>query len=150
LGAHARAAYPEECCGLLFAAERSVSGGSSDPGLDVVPCRNAAPDRRAYRFVIDPAELRELLRPAATRGARLAGVYHSHPNGRAVPSALDRSEALPGLLGAIVAIDRTGSSAVGLFRREAGPDGRLRDLGCPSVHDRPPSRIRPSRVPEAP
>jgi proteasome lid subunit RPN8/RPN11 len=85
--AHAREAFPDECCGYLLDDE-------------VVRCRNAQedgemnPDRGADRgFVISGRELFDFARSFDTdRPARV--VYHSHPNGRAYFSETDRTMAL--------------------------------------------------------
>lgn len=78
--AHARAAFPAECCGYV----------TDDV---VVRCHNAetvAPDRG---FVIDGRELFDFARSfASDRPARV--VYHSHPNGRAYFSETDRAMAI--------------------------------------------------------
>jgi proteasome lid subunit RPN8/RPN11 len=89
--AHARAAFPDECCGYLI-------GASPDAVDAVVRCRNAqssgnhplAPDRGADTgFVIDGPELFRFARSFDTeRPARI--VYHSHTNGQAYFSTLDR------------------------------------------------------------
>ncbi|HEY1556097.1 MAG TPA: Mov34/MPN/PAD-1 family protein [Kofleriaceae bacterium] len=82
--AHARAAYPAECCGYL------VGAAGSDAVDERVACTNAhgAGDHRA--FAIDGAELLAFARTFATpRPAHI--VYHSHPNGRAYFSQADRS-----------------------------------------------------------
>lgn len=86
--ARARAAYPAECCGYIV-------GDALD---EVVACTNAqspgtnpfAPDRHADRgFAIAGAELLAFARTFATpRPARV--VYHSHTNGRAYFSEVDR------------------------------------------------------------
>jgi len=89
--AHALAAFPDECCGYLIGA----APGAVDA---VVACRNAqvdgrhpiAPDRGADTgFVIDGDELLRFARSFDTdRPARV--VYHSHTNGRAYFSTVDR------------------------------------------------------------
>jgi proteasome lid subunit RPN8/RPN11 len=82
--AHARAAYPAECCGYLT-GERDAAEVDA-----AVPCANAAgaPDR----FAIDGAELLAFARSLdGPRPARV--VYHSHPNGRAYFSPTDRAVA---------------------------------------------------------
>ena len=88
---HAIAAFPEECCGYLVGA----APGAVDAA---VACRNAqadgehpiAPERGADTgFVIAGAELLGFARSFDTaRPARI--VYHSHTNGRAYFSAVDR------------------------------------------------------------
>ncbi len=88
--AHARAAFPAECCGYLTGPAAAVDA--------VVPCRNAQvdgehptePHRGADTgFVIAGAELLAFARSFdGPRPARV--VYHSHPNGRAYFSAVDQ------------------------------------------------------------
>ncbi len=89
--AHAIAAFPDECCGYLVGAALGAVDGA-------VPCRNAqadgehpvAPERGADTgFVIAGAELFRFARSFDTdRPARI--VYHSHTNGRAYFSTVDR------------------------------------------------------------
>jgi proteasome lid subunit RPN8/RPN11 len=90
--AHARAAFPDECCGYLTGA---AGGDAADAA---VACRNAQeggehptePHRGADTgFVIAGAELLAFAR--SFRGPRPARVvYHSHPDGRACFSAVDQ------------------------------------------------------------
>lgn len=92
--AHAIAAFPDECCGYLVGA----TPGAVDAA---VPCRNAQADAEPplapelgtrgadTGFVIAGAELLRFARSFDTdRPARI--VYHSHTNGRAYFSAVDR------------------------------------------------------------
>ena len=89
--AHAIAAFPDECCGYLVGALPGAVDGA-------VPCRNAqadgehpiAPERGADAgFVIAGAELFRFARSFdSDRPARI--VYHSHTNGRAYFSTVDR------------------------------------------------------------
>jgi proteasome lid subunit RPN8/RPN11 len=91
--AHARAAFPEECCGYL-------TGPAEDAGRAdaAIACRNAqaggghptVPRRGAdAAFVIDGAELLAFARSfGGPRPARV--VYHSHTSGRAYFSAVDQ------------------------------------------------------------
>lgn len=79
----ARAAIPRECCGLLEGYRRG-------PRWQVTvwhPARNLAD--AADRFVIDPADHFAAGRAARARGAAIIGCCHSHPGGRAEPSAID-------------------------------------------------------------
>lgn len=80
----AAAAFPRECCGLLF--------GTSDRIDRAQPCANVAADP-IRTFEIDPAALIAAERAARSGGQGLIGYYHSHPNGRAEPSPCDASEA---------------------------------------------------------
>lgn len=88
---HARAAFPDECCGYFVGARPEAVEA-------VVPCRNAqvdgahpiAPERGADTgFVIDGPELLRFARSFDTdQPARV--VYHSHTNGHAYFSTVDR------------------------------------------------------------
>ncbi|HEY0083008.1 MAG TPA: M67 family metallopeptidase, partial [Pyrinomonadaceae bacterium] len=80
--AHARAARPEECCGL-------VGGDREGVGASVYPLRNVAPDPRVA-YDGDPQDLCEAQRTMRARGEQLLGIYHSHPREAApAPSESD-------------------------------------------------------------
>ncbi len=53
--------------------------------------------RGALRYRIDERLLLETHRSARAEGLEVVGYYHSHPDGPAVPSRLDRERAHPGL-----------------------------------------------------
>lgn len=97
--AHARRDRPRECCGLLVGTRARV--------LAAVPMKNVARGRTRYR--VDPAEhvaVRRVLRAIAP-GISIVGVYHSHPDGRAEPSATDVTKALyPDWIHVIVGLGR--------------------------------------------
>ena len=81
--AHAREAFPAECCG--YATDAAV-----------VRCTNAwtsAERTTETAFAIDGAELFAFAR-SFTGPAPARVVYHSHTNGRAYFSALDRAVAV--------------------------------------------------------
>ena len=82
--AHARAAAPDECCGLLLGAGGSVVAAR--------PARNAADDA-GRRFVVDPKDHIDGRREARARGIEVVGFYHSHPRSPAAPSETDRAQA---------------------------------------------------------
>ena len=81
--AHARAAAPAECCGVLI--------GRGDEVVEAVPTRNAAD--QPTRFLIDPQDHFDAIRAARRRQLDVVGYYHSHPHSQAVPSATDLAEA---------------------------------------------------------
>ena len=81
----AAAGLPEEVCGLLLGHDDMIDRS--------VPARNIAPDPRR-RFEIDPATLLATHRTAREQGLRVIGHYHSHPDGRAEPSARDAARAV--------------------------------------------------------
>jgi proteasome lid subunit RPN8/RPN11 len=76
-------ARPEECCGLLL--------GQGNRIVEARPTANVAPDPRRH-FEIDPAALIAAHRTAREGGLEVLGYYHSHPAGRAEPSATDRMQ----------------------------------------------------------
>lgn len=79
----ALAAHPRECCGLI----EGVREGEIVIALAVHQAANLA--ARADRFEIDPAAQFALLRSLRGTGRKIVGCYHSHPDGRAEPSARD-------------------------------------------------------------
>lgn len=83
----ARGAFPRECCGLIEGAcEKDIARA-----LALHTARNIAPD--PGRFEIHPEDHIAALKRARANGHAVIGCYHSHPNGRAVPSAIDQAGA---------------------------------------------------------
>lgn len=96
--AEARDAHPQECCGILL--------GDGEAIVAVMRAKNVHP-QPARHFEIDPQALINAHRAAREGGPAVIGYYHSHPNGRARPSARDRAQAAPdGAIWAIIAADR--------------------------------------------
>jgi proteasome lid subunit RPN8/RPN11 len=87
LTAEARAAYPNECCGLI----EGVRTADTIEARALHPTRNLAESRD--RFEIDPAEHIRLLRSLRGTGRDIVGCYHSHPDGASEPSPRDRDRA---------------------------------------------------------
>lgn len=69
-----------EVCGLLLGEGARIDA--------IVACDNVAADR-ARRFEVDPAVLIATLRAARAGAPNVIGCWHSHPSGRAEPSAVD-------------------------------------------------------------
>lgn len=93
-------AYPRECCGLV----EGTRDGTTVRVLTLHAMPNIA--REQDRFEIDPAVHITLLRNLRGSGREIVGCYHSHPNGRAEPSARDRANAVEeGLLWLITAVN---------------------------------------------
>jgi len=85
LVAHARRERPRECCGLLIGAGGRVRYA--------IAMRNAATGTARYR--LDPRDhiaVRRILRGCSPT-LEIIGVYHSHPNGAALPSPTDLAAA---------------------------------------------------------
>ncbi len=85
--AAARAAYPNECCGLL----EGVHTGNVFHVQALHPARNLA--ARADRFEIDAADHIAAQKAARANRRAIIGCYHSHPDGAANPSQTDRAGA---------------------------------------------------------
>ena len=126
--AHARRDAPRECCGLLIGRGRRVDLA--------VPMANVA-RRGRTRFQVDPAEhiaVRRVLRQVAPT-LQIVGLYHSHPDGPAVPSARDVAEAhYPDWLFAIVG---RGGRSVRAYRIQKKSAVRV------TIRWRPHARVRP-------
>jgi len=99
--AAARAAYPEESCGVLVGR----------PGRDVVsveqtvPTRNASADRRRDRYVLDPDDFVRADGAARAAGLDIIGIWHSHPDHPAEPSETDRRAGWEGWSYLIAAVE---------------------------------------------
>src|SRR5258708_11099390 len=84
IAAAAEAAYPGECCGLLVG--RALPGGA----VEVTRVHASANlGKQRDRFEIDPRLWVDLSRALGKGPQRVVGLYHSHPDGPAQPSAVD-------------------------------------------------------------
>ncbi|MFN4164907.1 MAG: M67 family metallopeptidase [Ferrovibrio sp.] len=121
LAALAMAAFPREACALLI--------GRDERGVliveRIVPAANlaATPERE---FELDPAvhvaELRRLREAGGPQ--KILGHWHSHPNGRAEPSAQDAAMIFdPAMLWLISAVDAAGAAPPCAFRPRADASG---------------------------
>jgi proteasome lid subunit RPN8/RPN11 len=84
--------FPEEACGILI-GERE--GPSSFLLKEIAKSRNISKDRRADRYMLDPASQAEAELKAQSKGLDVIGFYHSHPDAPAVPSYFDLAQAWP-------------------------------------------------------
>ena len=108
--AHARAALPDECCGLLVGTTARIDAARRARNLDASPTR----------FLIDPQDHFAALREARASGLRVVGVYHSHPSTPSLPSPRDVAEAsYADYLYAIVSL-RAERADVRVYRLEGG------------------------------
>ncbi len=80
LRAHAEQTYPDECVGALL--------GHGDEVREVLPLENSAANRRTG-FALTAREYLRAEAQAEARGLEVLGLYHSHPDAPAVPSARD-------------------------------------------------------------
>lgn len=114
-------AYPSEACGWLLGSDGRV--------VATRPERNETGHAKASHYLMGPESYRDATRAARAAGLDVVGVFHSHPDHPARPSATDLAEAWPSWLYVIVPVtsgrsgeplgwqlrdDRSGFSAVGL------------------------------------
>jgi proteasome lid subunit RPN8/RPN11 len=89
--AHARASYPDECCGAML--------GAAQDGLKRVsialPLENAYQGPRRTRYELRPEDLLHADREARSRKMDLIGIYHSHPDCDAYFSETDLKNSCP-------------------------------------------------------
>lgn len=95
--AQGRAAYPNECCGLLIgriANERRVAVEAfpvpNEWTTEVQLTEDESVHSLRDRFYIPPQQYLQAQRAAARRDLEIVGCYHTHPDDRAWPSERDR------------------------------------------------------------
>ena len=86
---HCEAAYPNEACGLLVGHDDSLDGERTVILTRVEQSTNVAEGDRASRFEVDPALRLRLQKELRGGPERVIGIYHSHPDSGAQPSATD-------------------------------------------------------------
>jgi proteasome lid subunit RPN8/RPN11 len=112
--AAAERAYPEECCGLLIG--RSLAADDLRV-TNVAESANVSAANRRRRFEVDPAVRFALMRRLRGTAECIVGLYHSHPDGTAEPSAHDVAMAFePELLWLIVAVDTAHAGDIRCWR----------------------------------
>ena len=88
---HLESAYPNEACGFLVGTElnrrRIITG--------IIPSENRSTENQRRRFVVDPLDYLKAERSTNKDGLSLLGIYHSHPDHPAIPSAHDLEFAQP-------------------------------------------------------
>ena len=89
--AHARATYPNECCGAML--------GSADHGAKLVlvalQLENSFQGAQAARYELRPEDLMSADKAARERQMDLIGIYHSHPDCDAYFSKTDLQNSCP-------------------------------------------------------
>lgn len=89
--AHARAAYPRECCGAMLGAEE---GGNRTVQV-ARPMRNAYEGAQEDTYQLDPAEQMLVEKEARAQGLSVVGIFHSHPDCDAYFSRRDLQNSCP-------------------------------------------------------
>lgn len=100
--------YPNECCGLLLGTFPYIK--------EIRSIENASNDSRDRRYLIHPRDLMDAESYVRGIGMEVMGVYHSHPDHPAYPSAFDRENAVPQYLYLIVNVTRGRSGDVACWR----------------------------------
>lgn len=109
-----RAGYPRETCGLLIG--RLLGGGPEV--CDATACHNLNSVRAEDRFELDPQDFIKADQAARDVGLELVGIWHSHPDHPARPSATDREFAWEGWSYLILSVERDGVRDVRSWRLE--------------------------------
>ena len=135
--AHARAAYPNEACGLIVGDAAAADGGQA---LRFEPARNKAAS--PYRYEIEPEDLLRLTIATDDADEVFWGIVHSHTHTPAVPSPTDIGLAFyPDALYVLVSLSddevepATGAPGVRAWRIV---DGQTHEVAL--VQDRPTGR----------
>ncbi len=90
--AHARATFPEECCGLLIGNVQREHANQQTIVQYIAPCLNQLRGDRTQGFEIDALRRYEIEMTAKEYGMNVVGTYHSHTRCGAFPSATDCDE----------------------------------------------------------
>jgi len=89
--AHARQAYPNECCGAMLG---SIDGDDKSVRV-AMPLENAFEGAQAARYELRPQDLMAADKAARERNMDLIGIYHSHPDCDAYFSKTDLQNSCP-------------------------------------------------------
>lgn len=90
------AAYPNECCGILFGKDVNEDGKARRIVERMEKVENEFEENeRFHRFLITPGTLLKAEKAAADEGRLVLGFYHSHPDAPARPSEYDREHGWP-------------------------------------------------------
>ncbi len=112
---HAKGSYPLEACGLI--------AGRGNQAERIVSIPNVA-DHPQHQFRLDNQAFLQAMFEFERTGLTLIGIYHSHPNGDAIPSQTDiRQAAYPDTYYLIVGL-KSGEPAIGVWqirRHEVNP-----------------------------
>jgi proteasome lid subunit RPN8/RPN11 len=136
----ARESYPREACALLI-------GSMEREDVHVAAlwrARNLELQRPSERFELDPADHLAAERGARALGLAIVGIWHTHPDGPARPSAADRAGALDGWVHLISSVGETGAME---FRAWILRGARFAELQLDIGHECSSHRQTPSPRP---
>jgi len=89
--AHARASYPNECCGAMLGS----TDGETKTVREAIALQNAFEGAQAARYELRPEDLLAADKAARERNMDLIGIYHSHPDCDAYFSKTDLQNSCP-------------------------------------------------------
>jgi proteasome lid subunit RPN8/RPN11 len=89
--AHARATYPNECCGAML----GTTDGENKVVKAAMALENAFEGAQAARYELRPQDLLAADKAARKRQMDLIGIYHSHPDCDAYFSKTDLQNSCP-------------------------------------------------------
>ncbi|MEO7653241.1 MAG: M67 family metallopeptidase [Bryobacteraceae bacterium] len=89
--AHARATYPNECCGAMLG---KIDGDEKLVTI-ALSLENASQGPQRERYELRPEDLLKADREARQKGLDLIGIYHSHPDCGAYFSETDLKNSCP-------------------------------------------------------
>jgi proteasome lid subunit RPN8/RPN11 len=122
---HAQSDYPLEACGFLL-------GPAEDLFLPrrrlvaAIPAVNVAQSDQKKSYEIDPREWLKVQTQARQNNLAILGIYHSHPDGPAVPSQVDAEAAWPELIYLIAAVTAKEAGAMQAWMIQ--PDKSWREI----------------------
>jgi proteasome lid subunit RPN8/RPN11 len=116
IAAWALAAQPAEACGLLLGSR----GAQGIQVREATCARNLELLSPATRFFLHPADQLAAERRATALGLEVVGVWHSHPDRPARPSAADRAGAEEGRSHLIVEVRAEGIGALRAYLCRGG------------------------------
>ena len=100
--AHARASYPNECCGAML-------GSTLDDGKvvrEAIRLQNAFEGPQPARYELRPEDLLAADKAARDRNLELIGIYHSHPDCDAYFSQTDLKNSCPWYSFVVISIQK--------------------------------------------
>lgn len=106
--------YPNETCGFILG---KVLEDGNRTGAKALPVENSfEADETYHRFEINPMDFLKAEREAARADMDVIGVYHSHPDHPAKPSAYDLDHAIPFYSYIIVSVEKGKSTDIASYR----------------------------------
>ena len=100
--------YPQEVCGLLVGRET----GRGAVVEQITRAANLATERLADRYLLDPQDYLRADTCAQRDGLEIVGVWHTHPDRPARPSATDLAAAWAGYTYLILSVRREGLTEI--------------------------------------